>query len=447
MSITLKSIDPVTATITIVMKQEEYQPLVEKALTDIRKKAVVAGFRKGNVPKSRIQALYGQSMMVEELNKAVTNQLSDYIKEQSLVLLGEPIPAKEQQPVMPDYDHPQDYEFSFDVGITPKLDVKLTKADRFPYYIIQVSEDMVNDEIESYKSAFGVHYPVEVVESGDVVKGVAVEQDGELKNENASLMPSYIKNQDEQTKWIGAKVGDIITFNPSVAYAGNVGEVASFLGVKREEAGAHTGDFTFTIREILRYKPAELGQELYDKVYGPGIVTSEQELRTKVKDSIATQLAPNSDYRFGIEVKKMLEDRAENVLFPDDFLKRWLIMSDSKNTAEAVEAEYPKIISDVKQRLIHQQLLEEYKIETSQEEVEQRAYYEGRMRLARHYGMIDVPDDVVGKFVQEMFKDEKNVNELVNQILESKLIVVLKEQVTLQQQEISLDDYKKLFQK
>jgi trigger factor len=446
MSITLKSIDPVRATITVAVKKEEYQPLVEKALNDIRKKTVMDGFRKGNVPKSRIQAMYGQSVLADELNKLVNDQLQEYIKEQGLDLLGDPI-LTEGCHTNPVYERPEDYEFSYDLGIEPDLNVKLTKADQFPYYIIKVEDGMIDEQIENYKSACGDYVSGESVEVEDVVKGSMVEQNGDLENDSATLLVSYIKNPDEQAKWIGAKVGDIVTFNPSATYGGNEAQVASFLAIKKEEVAEHTGDFAFTIKEIIRYKPAELGQKFYDKLYQAGTVTTEEELRSKVKDAIARQLAPHSDYKFNIDVKKALEDRAKDIPLPDEFLKRRLLLTNTDQTVESIDADYPNIVFEVKQHLISSKLLKEYDIQTTEQEVAQRAFAEGRKQISQYYGMSNVPDDVLDKFVAEMFKDQKNVQELVNQILESKLIAVLKEQVTLLPTEIVMDDFKKFFEK
>jgi trigger factor len=445
MSVTLKNIDPVHAIITVAMKKEEYQPVVEKSLSDIRKKTTIAGFRKGNAPKARIQAMYGQSVLEDEINKSVSGQLQEYIRENLMDLLGEPIPHNEQL-ITPVYEHPEDYEFVFDVGISPKLNVTLTKDDSFPYYIITPSNDLVEEQIENYKNHCGQYLPVETIEMNDQVKGILTEQDGHLQNDSASLIPAYIKNPEEQAKWIGATIGDTITFNPSTVYAGQEAELASFLAIKKEEINAHPGDFTFTIQEIFRYQKAELGQEFYDRLYEPGTVTSEDALKEKVRASLAEQLAPNSDYKFGIDVKKVLNDRSQDVQFPIEFLKRWLSVSDPNRTPQEVETDYPNLVSSLRNHLINEQLIKTYNIQTTQEEVVQRAVSVVRAQFAQ-YGMGHVPDEVLEPYVQKLFKEKKTIDDLVNQILEDKLIRVLKEQVTLQPQTITWDDFKQLLKK
>jgi trigger factor len=445
MNITLTNIDPVRATITVALKKEEYQPVVEKALNDIRKKAVMDGFRKGFVPKARIRALYGQSVLEDEINKLVNGQLNDYMRENLPNILGDPIPQEEQR-VEPVYDRPEDYVFVFDVALAPELRVQLTKEDVFPYYVIAVSDDRVKEQIEQYRHQLSQPFPVETVGADDVVKGVLVEEDGDLRNDSAALMPAYIKNRDEQAHWIGARVGDRIPIRPSVAYEGNVQAIASLLGIKKEEAGAHDGDFTFTVGEIIHYQKAELGQEFYDQLYEPGTVTSEEALKEKVRQSLAQQLAPNSDYKFGIDVKKALEDRAKEVSFPEDFLKRWLIASDSSRTPESVEKEFPLFLTNLRYQLITEQLLKLHDIHTTQEEVEQRATAVARTHLAP-YGMGNAPDSVLEEYVRKIFGDKQTIQKLIDQIYEDKLIQALKEQVTLRPETISLDDFKQLLKK
>ncbi|MDR1526782.1 MAG: trigger factor [Dysgonamonadaceae bacterium] len=444
MNITLQNTDPVNATITIAVSKEDYQTKVEKALNDIRKNIVIDGFRKGNAPKSRIQSMYGKSVLVDEINTLVSEKLYEYIQENNLEVLGEPLPSqKEQAPL--DFDNQQDFEFSFDLALAPKMDVQFTKADKLPYYTIIISDDMVEKQIESDKTNYGKHIPVDSVEVKDIVNGTLVEQDGNITNDSAVLMPAYIKNETEQAKFIGAKVGDGITFNLYTAYEGNEVELASFLKIKKEDVNAHQGDFTFTINEITRYKEAELGQELYDILYEPGTVTSEDDLKAKIKETYAKQLAPESDYKFFIDAKKALEDKAKDIQFPDEFLKRWLIASDSKRTPESVEEEYPKIIADLKFHFIKEQIIKEHDLKITNEDVEQKAVALARSQFNR-YGMRNVTDQLFEHYVQEMLKTEETVRNLANQTMEAKLIDVFKTQVTLQPQEVTLEEFEKLFE-
>jgi trigger factor len=445
MNITLNHVDPVNATITIAVAPEDYQPQIQKALNDIRKNIVIDGFRKGNAPKSRIQAMYGKSVLVDEINKLVSDKLFDYIKTENLNVLGEPLPsAKEQAPL--DFDKQESYEFTFDLGLAPEMNVNLTKDDKLPYYTIAVSDEMIEKQINSYKANYGTYdNTIESVEGKDMVKGTLTELDGELTDDGAVLMPSFIQDETEQAKFIGAKKGDVITFNPLKAYNGHEAELASFLKVKKEEVAAHPGDFSFVITEITRYKEAEIGQELFDKVYEPETVTTEEAFREKIKESLTRQLAPEGDYKFILDAKQRLEEKAEPIQFPDEFLKRWLVASDEKRTVESVEEDYPKILKDLKFQLIRDQIIKENDIKIDQEEVQQQAIQATRAQFER-YGMGNVPDQMLENYAQEMLQKRESVRNLVDMIMENKLIAVLKEQVTLEPKEVTEEEFQKMFE-
>ena len=445
MNITLKNIDPVNATITVAVSKEDYQPKVIKALNDIRKNVVIDGFRKGNAPQTRIQALYGKSVLVDEINKLVSNKLHEYLQESKLNVLGDPLPCKKEQAPL-NFDQQEDYEFVFDAALAPNMDVKLTKADHLPYYTIAVPDDKLEEEIESYKKNYGNYASVDSIEERDIVKGVLVEQEGSIANDDAALMPSFMKNETEKEKFIGAKVDDVITLNLHNAYKGNEAEIASLLKIKKEEVSAHTGDFTFTVKEITRYQEAELNQELFDRLFEPGTVTSEEAFRDHIKESIVQQSAPESDYKFFMDANRVLDDKAKDIQFPDEFLKRWLLVSDPKRTPESLEEEYPKILTDLKRHLMKEQMIKDNNIIITKEDVEQKAMSIARLQFVQ-YGMSHVPDHLLGNYVEEMLKKQETVRNLVDRALETKLIAVLKEQVSLQLKEVTMEEFRKLFEK
>ena len=441
MNITLKNIDSVNATLSIAIVKEDYQPLVQKALNDIRKNAVISGFRKGHVPQGRIQALYGKSALIDEINKLVSNKLYDYIKENELNVLGEPLPSeKEQEPL--DFDKQEDYEFTFDLALSPDMNISLTKKDKLPYYTISVTNEMIDRQVNSFKANQGGYEQAEAAEEKDMVKG---QLEGSVINDSATLMPMYIKDEVEKAKFIGAKVGDVITFNPYKAYEGHEAELASFLKVEKTDVANHTGDFTFTINEITHYKEAEVNQELFDKVYEPGTVTSEEAFRAKIKEMIAQQLTPESDYKFITDAKQLLEEKAKDIQFPDEFLKRWLLASDPERTVESVETDYPKILADLKYHLIKEQIVKNKEIKVEQEDVTQAAFAATRAQFAQ-YGMNNIPDQLLENYAQEMLKKEATVRNLIDKVIEDKITVVLKDEITLEPKEVSLEEFQGFFQ-
>lgn len=450
MNITLNNIDPVNATITVDVLKDDYAKEVKKGLKKIQETANIPGFRPGKVPASRVQAMYGKSVLVDEVNKLVSDKLYSYIRENELNILGEPMPSeKEQQPL--DFDNQEDYSFTFDIALAPKMDVKLAKSDKLPYYDIQVSDEMIDNQITSYKANFGTYEQVEAVEGKDMVRGRLIQldaegkpQEGGIDLEEAVLMPAYIKEETEKAKFMAAKLNQTLVFNPYKAYDGSEVELSSFLKVTKEEAKEYTGDFSIEITEITRYKEAELNQDLFDKVLGADIVKTEEEFRAKIKETIASQLLPESDFRFLLDAKKMLEDKAADVQFPDAFLKRWLLASNPERTEESVEEDYPKIIADLKFHLIKEQIVKEKGIKVEAEDVMENAKKATRAQFAQ-YGMSNIPDNLIENYAQEMMKKEETVRNLVDRAVEDKLVAVLKEEVTLKPKKVTVEEFQKLF--
>jgi trigger factor len=451
MNVTLKNSDPVNAAITIEIVKADYEKEVENNLKELRKSASIPGFRKGMVPVSRIRSLYGKSVLVDEINKLVSGKLYEYIKEKELKVLGEPLPALgEVKPL--DFDNQGDYEFTFDIGLAPEIDVKLTKEDKLTYYKIPATDELLNRQLESFKANYGSEEEVEEVEEKDLVKGLLIELDenGAVKidginDEHAVLMPTYIKDEGEKAKFIGAKLNTSLVFNPYKAYDGIEVELSSFLKVKKEEVGNYKNDFSFEIKEISRHKEAELNQDLFDKVFGPGAVESEEAFIKKIKGNIEKQLVPESDYKFLLDAKKALLEKATDLQFPDEFLKRWLIASNPDRTPESFEEDYPKIIEDLKYHLIEEKIAKDNDLKVEESEIKEASEDSIRAQFAS-YGMANVPDQLLESYAQEQLKKEEVVRNLFSKVLENKIIKVLKEQATIKNKKITIEDFQKLFE-
>ncbi|GHT61252.1 trigger factor [Bacteroidia bacterium] len=451
MNVTLNKVDPVNATVTVDVAKEDYAKEVEKSIKDLRRNAAIPGFRKGMVPLSRIQQLYGKSVLVEEVNKLVVNKLFEYIKEEKLNVLGEPLPsAEEKEPL--DFDKQEDYSFTFDLGLSPHIDIKLSKDDQLPYYSVEVTDEMIDRQIDNYKANYGTYDSVEEIEGKDMAKGVLIElgENGELTAESiyigdAILMPHYMKDEEEKAKFMGAKINTTIVFNPYKAYEGSEAELSSFLKIKKDEISNHTGNFSFEITEITRYKEAEINRELFDKVYEPETVTTEEAFREKTKEIIAQQLTPESDYKFLIDVRKYLETKAGQLKFPEAFLKRWLLTSSSERTPESLEEDFPKIIEDLKFHLIKEQLIKDYEIKVEDIDIREAAKQATRAQFAQ-YGMSNIPDQLLENYSQEMLKKEETVHNLIDKSVETKLTGLLKEKLTLEPKTVTVEAFQKLFE-
>ena len=452
MKISEQKIDAVNSMIKLLVEKNDYQEQVDKSVQKIRQKANIPGFRPGKIPAGLIRKMYGKSILAEEINKIVSDNLFKFIRENNLNIIGEPLPNETEQKEI-DFDTQEDFEFVFDIGLAPEITIDLSKKDdKINYYKIKIDDDLIQKQIESYTQRYGTQLSVddEVVEN-DVVKGILTELDAEgnvkaegITVEDAVLMPMYLLNNDEKNKFIGAKKGDKITINPHKAYEGQEGEISSFLRIEKEEAKNATSDFTFEITEITRYKEAELNQDLFDKVFGEGSVTSEEEFKAKVKEYLEFQFCGDSDYKFMLDARKYIIEKASPIALPDAFLKRWLLAANEKNTPESIEKEYPEIVKAFIWQLIREKLAKEYGIKVEESDLIKMAGSMIRMQFA-NYGYPDLPDEMIEKYSKEMLDKEDKVRDMTDRIVEEKLTQSIKSAVTLKEKKITSAEFNKLF--
>lgn len=450
MNVSLKNIDAVSGIVKLEIVKADYAEQVEKSLRNFRQKANVPGFRKGMVPMGMVKKMYGKHVLVEEVNKLVSENLFKYINENKLNVLGEPMPNEtEQQPI--NFDTQEDFEFCFDVALAPEIKIELSKGDKLPYYQVAIDEEMLNQQVDAYTANFGSYDTVEEVEEKDLVKGTIAElengspKEGGIVVEDAVLMPSYLKDEAEKAKFIGAKANTVIVFNPNKAYEGAEAEIASLLKVDKEAVAGLTGDFSFEIKEITRHKKAELNQELFDKVFGEGVVSSEEEFKNKIKDALAEQFTPQSDFKFLLDAREVLVQKAGELKFADDLLKRWLLAANEKNTAEKLDEEYPKIIEDLKYQLIKENLVKGNNLKVEDADIENFAKRVAKAQFAQ-YGMLSVPEDVLANYAKDMLKNKQTLQNVIDRAVEEKLAAWLKEQVELDVKEVSAEEFNKLFE-
>ena len=450
MNVSLKNIDAVSGIVKLEIVKADYAEQVEKSLRNFRQKANVPGFRKGMVPMGMVKKMYGKHVLAEEVNKLVSENLFNYIRDNKLNILGEPMPNEtEQQPI--NFDTQEDFEFCFDVALAPEIKIELSKNDKLPYYQVAIDEEMMNQQVDAYTANFGAYDQVEEVEEKDMVKGTVAElengypKEGGIVVEDAVLMPSYMKDEAEKAKFIGAKTNSVIVFNPNKAYEGTEAEIASFLKVDKEAVAGITGDFSFEISEITRHKKAELNQELFDKVFGEGVVTSEEEFKNKIKEALAEQFVPQSDFKFLLDAREVLVQKAGELQFADGLLKRWLLAANEKNTPEKLDEEYPQIIEDLKYQLIKENLVKGNNLKVEDADIESFAKRVAKAQFAQ-YGMLSVPEEVLANYAKDMLKNKQTLQNIIDRAVEEKLAAWLKEQVELDVKEVSAEEFNKLFE-
>ena len=449
MNVTEKSTGNVSAEITVKIEKADYQEKVEKALRSYRQKAVVPGFRKGMAPKSMIQKMVGKSVLIEEINTLISEQLYNYITDKKLAVLGEPLP-KEGQPEV-DFDTQEDFEFTFDVALAPEIKLELSKDDKIEYSQIIIDDEMIDKQVEAYKNRFGKQEEGEVIAENDIAKGKMVElnEDGTVKEggivvESGMISPRYTKNEGEKAKFIGVKKGEKVVFNPSVASDGNDTEVASMLHIKKEEAAEVKSNFEMEITSILAFKPAEMVQELFDAAFGKDAVKDEAEFRAKIADMLKEQIAPESDYKFAMDARTYIENKVGELEFADAMLKRWLKFSDKENKIENVDEEYAKMLPDLKWQLIKEKLVKDAEVKVERADIEEMAKKATKMQFAQ-YGMANVPEDMLEKYAKDILENKEYRQQIVQQSVDNKLYNAIKNVVTLDEKTVNVEEFNALF--
>ena len=450
MNVSLKNIDATKGIVKLEIVKADYADKVEKSLRSFRQKAELPVFRQGMVPMGMVKKMYGKHVLVEEINKLVSENLYNYIRENKLNILGEPLPNETEQKEI-NFDTQEDFEFCFDVALAPEIKIELSKNDKVPYYQVNIDDEMIGKQVEAYQANFGTYDQVEDVEEKDLVKGTVAElengspKEGGIVVEEAVLMPMYIKDEAEKAKFIGAKKNSVIVFNPNKAYEGAEAEIASFLKVNKEAVSGITGDFSFEITEVTRHKNAELNQELFDKVFGEGVVTSEEEFKNKIREALAEQFTPQSDFKFLVDARDLLVQKAGELSFAEDLLKRWLLVANEKNTKEKIDEEYPRIIEDLKYQLIKENLVKENGLKVEDADIEGFAKRVAKAQFAQ-YGMLSVPEDVLANYAKDILKNKQTLQNIIDRAVEEKLAGWLKEQVELDTKEVTADEFNKLFE-
>lgn len=450
MNISLEKASNVSAVLTVKMEKADYVDNVNKALKELSHKVKMPGFRPGKVPVGLMRKMYGPQTKAEEVNKLLGEKLYEYIRENKVNMLGEPLPSDKQAPQ--DIEAQDDFEFVFDIAIAPEFKIELNQDDHVTYYDIEISEEQIDEQVKQLTQRGGHPESVDTYADRDVLRGTLAELDengqvkeGGMQVEKVSLMPTYFNNDEQKAIFNDAQKNAVVIFNPSKAYEGKDAEVASLLKVKREEVAEHTGDFSFQIDEISRFVPATLNQEFFDQVFGKDVVKSEEEFRNKVKESIAMQHTADSDYKFLLDTRSYAEQKVGNLEFPDELLKKIMLQNNKEKDEKFVEENYAKSIEELKWHLIKEQLVAAHQIKVEDKDLKEMALQTVRFQFAQ-YGMVNIPEEYMEQYAGEMLKKKEQVNMLVDRCIDTKLVAALKESVTLDHKAVSVEDFRKMFE-
>ncbi|MCQ2196336.1 MAG: trigger factor [Bacteroidaceae bacterium] len=447
MNVKFEKVDAVNGLITVEMEKADYADNVEKALKDLRKKAQLPGFRPGQVPMGLLKKRFGAECTAEQVNKLLGEKLYGYIREEKLNVLGEPLPSEKQGPV--DFETQDVMTFVFDIALAPEFDAKLSDKDSLDQYIINVTDEMIDGQVQSFCGRAGHQEKVESYESRDMVKGTLAQLDAEgsvleggVQVEAAVMLPEYFKSDDEKKKFEGAKVNDVLIINPATAYDNNETELAALLKVEKDKVKELTGDFSFQIEEISRYVPAAVNQELFDQIYGEGKVNSEEEFRAAIRATLEEEYSYDSDYKLGLDLRKYLEDRVGELTYPEAMMKR--IMKLNNPDKEFTDEEYKQSINELTWHLIKEQLSDQFELKVEQADVVETAKMVARMQFAQ-YGMQNVPEEALTNYANQMLQDKRQAEGLVSRTVENKIVAKVKEVVKLNQKQVSIEEFNAMF--
>ncbi len=451
MNISFETPDKINGLMTLTFEKDDYQAEVDKTLKDYRKKANIPGFRPGQVPMGIVKRQFGTSVKVDVVNKLLGEKLYGYVRENKIQMLGEPLPSDKQKQL--DFENDETLEFVFDIAVAPEFKAELTAKDKIDYYNIDVDDELVNRQVDMFRSRSGHYDKVEKYDAAqnDMLKGDLRELDAEgntkeggITVEGAVIMPEYIKVEEQKNLFADAALGSIITFNPRKAYESDV-ELSSLLKIDKDKAAEATADFTYQVTEVSRFVKAEVNQELFDAVFGKDEVKDEAAFRQKIADGIKAQLTADMDYKFLLDVRAYLEGKVGDLQFPDALLKRVMLNNNKDKGEKFVDDNYEASIKELKWHLIKEQLVAANEIKIDDADVKSVAKEAARAQFAQ-YGMANVPEEYLEKYADDMIKDRKNVDSLVERAIDVKLTAALKGIVKLNAKSVSLDDFNKMMQ-
>ena len=449
MNVNFEKTDNVNGVLTISFKEEDYKDDYKKRLNEAGQQHPLKGFRPGHVPMGLLKKFYGPQVLADLIDRKVSKSLGDYIVENKIDVLGEPMLNKDTKV---DFNKDTEFTFIFDLGIAPEFECKLDKRVKIPYYNIEVSQEMVDKQNEALKKRFGKQVPGETIDEEALVRGSMVELDengnakeGGINVEKTVLSPKYLKDEDEKKKFIGKKVNDEIVFNPAKAVGESTTELASLLNIDKDKAADVKSDFKMTVTEILVSQPAEMNQEFFDNVLGKDVANDEKTYLEKVKEMIGNQLKNDSNYRFTMDAERVLRKKVGDLELPEAFLKRYLVATNKDADEKKVEENFENTANQLKWQLIKEKIAKNLNVKVEAEDKTKRAKFYAAQQFAQ-YGMNNVPDDVIENYAHQILEKPEYSRDIENQAFEDKVYAAIKDAVAVEEKTVSVDEFNKLFE-
>lgn len=450
MNVSIEKIDNVNGKITVSIEENDYKDKVTSELKRIGKTHTLPGFRKGHVTIDQLRRRFGKQVKSDVINQEVYEAVINYIRDNKLAILGEPLPVEVKEIDM----NSVDYTFEYEIGLTPEINVDLKKVS-LPYYNIEVSKEMVDEQDANFRERFGNQVPGEEVDEKALVKGSIMElnEDGSVKDTEDAIQvvggiiaPMYLKDKEEADKFIGKKLNDKVVFNPYKACEGDVTRLASMLNIDKEKAAEAKGDFEMSIAEIIVVKPAELNEEYYKNIFGPDKVKTEEEYFEAIKQMISAQISGNSEMLFHMQAEKQLVEEYGNFELPQEFLKKWLVRRNEGLTAENIDEEFEKMIPSLKWQLIKERIAAVAEVKIEEADVQNHAKAIARQQFAQ-YGMTNVEDDMLSDYAKRILEDKNSRSRIIEEAGDAKLFEAIKQTAKIETKSVSVDEFKSIAEK
>lgn len=437
MNITKKDIDKLNAVLTVEIVKDDYSSKVEKVLNDYRKNANIPGFRKGHVPMGMVKKQYGQAVLLEEVNKILQDSLHKYLTEEKLNILGNPLPKNESE-INWDAD---DYSFEFELGLTPEFDIDLNTKGVTEYKII-ADEKMLDNQVKTIRKQYGKLTSKTEVEEGDEITGTfkTVEDSEDFKIEKkTTLSTADIDGKKQLKALLGAKVGDKVTLNTKGMFADDH-DNQKFFGVSHDDAHGLDVEVLFEIEEVNSREMAELNQELFDKLFGEGVVSSEEELKAKIKEDAENQFRQQSDQKL---LNDVVESLIENTKFdlPSEFLQRWIAKSgETRLSEEEAKEEYERSEKGLRYQLIEGKIRAENNLNVTFDELKEFAKSMIKSQMAQ-FGQMNPSDEELESIAARILSNKEEVERLNEQLQTTKMLKFFKENAKFKTKELTYDEF------
>ncbi len=451
MHISRTNTDELNAVIRLSIEKSDYEATVNETLKDYRKKANMPGFRKGMVPAGLIKKMYGKAVLAEEINKMLSGELNRYIHDENLQILGEPLPNETEQKQI-SFDTDETFEFVFDLGLSPVIDLDFQKIGKLPYYEIAIDAEMIENQVEAFQNRFGSYVDAAISTENDNLIGSLKQLDekwevleGGIQVEEAQVSLKMVLAKKSKSALLGKKAGDVVRLNPKKAFE-NDHYLKQVLKIEDAQAESLTAEFELTISKVNTFVPAELNEDLFQKsLGGASDVTTLEQFKEKLTEDLKANLGYSSEYRFLVDTKEKLVNYI-GMKLPEEFLKRWLVYSNENITKEQVEEEFPHFVKDLEWTLIKNRLSKDNHIQVGEADVVALAKETALMQF-RQYGMFNVPDEYLDNYAKSILKNEEERHRLIEKKSESMVLEFIKANADLNVKSVSQKAFDDLFEK